>query len=65
MVKFEAALPLRGDESNRLQHGEMLGDRLPGEIEVMLHRQTNADLVERLTIAIAQLVENRPPCRRN
>src|SRR3954453_19840158 len=41
----------------------MLRDRLPCRAQAMLHDQPRADLEERLTVAVGELIENCPPRR--
>jgi len=49
------------DQASRLQHVQMLRDCLARRTEVVSCRESRADLEERLTVALGQLVEDRPP----
>lgn len=51
-------------ETRFFQHFEVLGDSLPGEIQVALHGQPFANLEESLTVPVDQFVEDRSPGRR-
>ena len=51
-------------ETRFFQHFEVLGDRLPGEIQVALHRQPLANFEEGLTVPVDQFIEDRSPRRR-
>ena len=51
-------------ETGLFEHFEMLGDSLPGEIQVALHGQPYANLEEGLTVPLGQSIEDRPPRRR-
>lgn len=46
------------------QHFEVLGDCLPGEIQLAVHGQPFANLKECLTVPGDQFIEDRPPRRR-
>ena len=45
-----------------LQFVEVLGDCLAGGREAMLHREPAAQLEQRLPVAVAEFVEDVPPC---
>ena len=62
-MKLVSTLPLRRDESGRLEHVEVLRDGLPRQAQAVLHRQSGAELKQRLAIPLVQFVENRSPRR--
>jgi hypothetical protein len=64
-MKLVSSIPVCRDQPRRLQHIEMLRNTLTRRTNLMLHRQSRADLKECLAIALRQLVKNRPPHRRN
>ena len=59
-MELVPAFAPRADQAGPLEHVEVLRDRLPGQPEAMLHRQPRAELEERLTVAVSELVEDRP-----
>lgn len=63
VMKFVPALTPARDEPGRLQHAQVLRDRLPCEPELVLHRQPGAQLEQRLAVAVVELIENRPSRR--
>ena len=60
IMHFVAPLPSRGYKADGFQDLQVLRDRLSGEAEVMFHGQTIAQFEKRLTLALHQLIENRP-----
>src|SRR5690349_4378128 len=48
------------DQPGRLEHVEVLRDRLAGRRQVVLRRQPGAELEEGLVVTLDQLVEDRP-----
>jgi hypothetical protein len=60
VVELVAALPAGDDQAGGLQHVEVLGDRLAGGGEPMLHGQPRADLEQGLVVTVGQLVEDLP-----
>ena len=56
-----AARSARPNQAGLLEHGEVLRDRLPGCADAMPHRESGADLEQRLPVAIGQLVQDRAP----
>src|SRR5690349_11470084 len=42
---------------------QVLGDRLPGQRDLVLHGQAGADLEERLVVPLGQLVQDQPAGR--
>ncbi len=65
IVKFVLALSYGADKTRRLQNFKMLRDRLSRQPQLMLHRQSRAQLKERLTVPLDQFIQDRPSCRRN
>jgi hypothetical protein len=65
VVELVAPAAQAPEQARRLQHVEVLRDRLPGESEAMPCREAHAQFEECLAVALAQLVENRAPRRRN
>lgn len=65
MVQLVSALPLGRDEAHRFEHREVLRDGLAREVEPMLHRETNAQLVQCLTVPVAELVQDGAACWRS
>jgi hypothetical protein len=63
VVELVSALSLSSDQTRRLKNVEVLRDALPRDADLVLHRQARAQLEERLSIPIAQLIENRSPYR--
>lgn len=59
-VQLVPAVAARLDEPGALEHGEVLGDRLPCRAQTMLCGEPGAELEQRLVISLAQLVEDRP-----
>ena len=51
-------------ETRFFQHFEVLGDRLPGEIQVALHGQPLANFEEGLAVPVDQFIQDRSPRRR-
>src|SRR5258705_12971664 len=49
-------------EAGRLELIEVLGDRLSRRAEPVLHHQPRAELEQCLTVSLAELIEDRPPC---
>ncbi|HVT99044.1 MAG TPA: hypothetical protein VHE33_16180 [Acidobacteriaceae bacterium] len=64
VVELVAALARRRDQACLFEHFQMLRDGLARRCDAMLHRQARAQLEQRLPVALRQLVQNRPPCRR-
>jgi hypothetical protein len=60
-VELGAAPALGDDEAGRLQHGEVLGDRLPCERQPVPHREHGADLEQGPAVAHRELVEHETP----
>jgi hypothetical protein len=60
MVEFVAPASLRVDQAGPLEHVEVLGDRLAGRGESVLHREPGAELEQRLRLALDELVEDCP-----
>src|SRR5450631_4617054 len=58
VVVLVSALTARDDQTCRLQHGEVLGDRLTRGAEPVFGRQPDAQLEESLAAAFLQLIEN-------
>src|SRR5690606_34476612 len=58
-VELVAAAPLGGYQPRALEHVEMLRDRLPARRDAVLHRQSAADLEQRLLVAIREFIEDR------
>jgi hypothetical protein len=52
------------DQPCRLEHGEVLANRLAGQRELMHHRESRAEGEERLAALCTQLVEEQAPRRR-
>src|SRR4051794_25297268 len=50
-------------EPGGFQDVEVLRDRLAGEAQAMIHRQSCAQLEQGLAIPLVQFVQNGPPCR--
>ena len=63
VVELVAALPPRSDEPCLLEDIEVLGDRLTGRVEAVVADQPDAELEQRLAIALSQLIEDRPAGR--
>ena len=63
-MELVSAFALAAHETSRLQHLEVLRDRLSRHPEFVLHREPGAQLEQRLAVSIVQLVENRPSRRR-
>ena len=57
-MKLVSSFPSGRDETDRFQHVEMLRYCLAGESQPVLHRQTRAQLEQRLAVPLVQLVEN-------
>src|SRR5690348_14691054 len=58
MELVPALLP-RPDQAGGLEHVEVLRDRLPRQAEPVVGQQPPAQLEERLTVAVSELVEDR------
>lgn len=63
VVEFGASAFLGVDQSGRLQHAEVLGDRLSAQVEPTPRREATADFEQRLAVPFDQLVENCSPRR--
>ncbi|VTR01993.1 Uncharacterised protein [Clostridioides difficile] len=63
VVEFGASTFLGVDESGRLQHTQMLRDRLPAQVQPTPRCETSADLEQRLTVTLDEFVEDCPPRR--
>jgi hypothetical protein len=63
VVVLVAALPTSGDQTRALEDVEVLGDGLPGGAQAVLGGQPGAELEQRLTVPVQQLVEERTPSR--
>ena len=61
-MELVAAVSPDLDQTGAFENGKMLGDRLPRRAEPMVRYQTATNLEERLTIALREFVQNRPPC---
>ncbi len=60
-MKLEPASSPRGEETGRLEDVEMLGDGLASRTQPVLHREATAQLEQRLTVSVDELIEDRPP----
>ena len=63
VVELVTAVPSGRHQSGPLEHLEMLGNGLSRQADPMLHRQTGAQLEQRLPIPFVQLVEDCSPSR--
>ncbi len=63
VVEFGASTFLGVDESGRLQHAQVLRDRLPAQVQTTPRCETSADLEQRLTVTLDEFVEDCPPRR--
>src|SRR5918995_4655530 len=61
VVELEPTLPARAYETGGLEHVEVLRDRLPRRAQAVLHDQPRADLEQGLSVALDELVQDRPP----
>jgi len=64
VVELASALALAAHEAGRLEHVEVLRDRLSRQPQAMLHRQPGAELEERLTVSVVKLIEDGSSRRR-
>lgn len=60
-MELVSALAPAAYETSRLQHLQVLRDRLSRQPELVLHREPGAELEQRLAVSILELVENRSP----
>lgn len=61
-MAFVAAVSSCVDETDLLKHGEVLRDRLSGQLDVVVGGETAADREQRLLAALGQDIEDRPAC---
>ena len=61
MVDLGPTLAPRLQQTGRLEDVEVLRDGLSRQADLMTRREPGADLEQRLPVALAQLVEDRPP----
>jgi hypothetical protein len=57
-MKLVPSFPLCLYQTSRLQHFEVLRDRLTSQVQILLHCQTSAQFEQGLAIPLAQLVQN-------
>ena len=60
---FVPAVPPARDEAGDFEHRKVLRDCLSRQPNFVLHRQASAQLVKRLPVPFAQLVDDRTPNR--
>jgi hypothetical protein len=58
------AFALGCHQTGRLQHVEMVRDRLPCQAQAVFHRQPRTQLEQSLSVSLVEFVQNRPSCRR-
>lgn len=63
-VELVAAVSTGAHQPDLFEHGQMLGDRLASELDVVLGGEPSAELEQRLVVAFRQRVEDRSPCWR-
>jgi len=63
-VELVAAVSTGTHETDLLEHGEMLRNRLSGEFDVVLGCEATAHLEQCLVVALCQHVEDRSSCWR-
>ena len=61
VVEFGTSTALRHDEPSRLEHAEVLRDRLTRKAEAMPRREQGTDLEKGLAVAYRQFVEDEAP----
>jgi hypothetical protein len=61
VVELVPAFAPAAHEARPLEHLQVLRHRLPGQPELVLHREPRADLEQGLPVSIVQLVEDRSP----
>jgi len=64
VVELVPSLAPAAHQARRLEHRKVLRNGLSRQSEPVLHRQTGAELEQRLAVAVGELVEDRAPGRR-
>ena len=61
-MELVATLPPCSHETSRLEDVDVLGDRLSGRTHPVLRREPGAELEQRLSVALHELIEDRSAC---
>ena len=61
MVELVSALPASPHQTSGLEDIKVLGNRLTGDLETVLHGETHAQLGKSLPVSLVQLIQNGAP----
>ena len=61
VVELVPAFAFDPNQTGGLEHLEVLRDRLTRRVDPVLHQQATTELEQGLTVALGQLIEDRPP----